>query len=438
MDRIDWLSPFHDKSAHHEDRLTWGLMVLLRYVPELQRFLRTLVARQCPSAALSETDAEAYWDAAEIKTQSASLSDQFDRLVSILLADEVLEETIPVALIDRKPIYDGVLEYPDGLTLIIENKLVARTAWKEQLSPATSSISLEKGEYTLFDRAVVLEWAEVLEGILRFVANGSGSFAEREFARDFLSFVERLHPALTPYRTFDLCERRPSAVRRRIRLLVESIASEYEGLVSKDTPGRDLPHIEIAGGTARWWRIRATEVDGSVSALRQHVWPGDTVVQARALLDVVDVARLGDLAHAGWIVRPNLHFSFMAKHLVWADSRLGVSDYLELFSSGQEPFGQMPSAPASLEPLLEHWVEIGLMRSADREDVRKHFVETNRETVNVIPGLSVHRDWPLEEIIALENESRLESECVRLVNEALACWGQSIAASSSPARSEPT
>ena len=64
-----------------------------------------------------------------------------------------------------------------------------------------------------------------MESVLKYADSGIAPFSSREIARDFLSFVEHVHPALTPYRTFNLCGERREALGRRTVSLVDAIAS---------------------------------------------------------------------------------------------------------------------------------------------------------------------------------------------------------------------
>ena len=223
MARANLLNPF-GSLPQHEDRLTWAFLVVLRYDPHLQNFLRELVESR-----LSRKPRESSkpWEPARVSTQTKGIESSTNRLVSVLLTDESIQK-IKVEWSDRQAVYDGVIEYPDGLTLIVENKPLHGHVWEEQLSPSRDSFSGDIGDVDLHDWAVCLEWSEVLEGVLKYADSEIAPFSSRDIVRDFLSFVEEVRPELTPYSTFKLCGERPEALRRRTSRLLDDLAKKVD------------------------------------------------------------------------------------------------------------------------------------------------------------------------------------------------------------------
>lgn len=77
---------------------------------------------------------------------------------------------------------------------------------------------------------------------------------------------------------------------------------------------------------------------------------------------------------------------------------------------------------------LEH-----LIRSADREKIEAEFNNTKRQSLNVVPGFLVSREWDLDTVIELEEreEEELEEEGLKeLIIDALAVplatWGETL------------
>ena len=204
MARANLLKPFSSLPLQHENRLTWAFLVALRYDPLLQTFLRELVESRLP---LEVREHGSFWEPARVSTQTEWIDSATSRLVSILLTDEAGQDVqdVPVEWSDREAVYDGVIEYPNGLTLIVENKPSHGNVWAEQLSPSRRSFSGDVDDVVLHGSAICLEWSEVLEGVLKYADSGIASFSNREIVVDLLSFVEEHHPDLTPYRTFRLC-----------------------------------------------------------------------------------------------------------------------------------------------------------------------------------------------------------------------------------------
>src|SRR5690606_3553932 len=118
MDHVGIFSPFRRRSEGHEDRLSWGLMILLKYVPAIQRYFRDLVLQRIPPDRWPAGDD---WEPAAVATQVTYLGNDGSFVVSVLLSDESLVVPVTVGLSERRARYDGAVGYRD-LTLVIENK----------------------------------------------------------------------------------------------------------------------------------------------------------------------------------------------------------------------------------------------------------------------------------------------------------------------------
>ena len=137
MARVNLFNPFSSLPPGHENRLTWAFLVALKYAPLFQNFFRELVEAKLPQGDREHSN---FWEPARVSTQTKGIESFPSRLVSILLTNETIGH-ISIKWSDRDPVYDGVIEYPDGLTLIVENKLSHGNVWREQLCPSRSSFS---------------------------------------------------------------------------------------------------------------------------------------------------------------------------------------------------------------------------------------------------------------------------------------------------------
>ncbi len=406
MDRSNLFNPFESRSRQHEDRLTWAFLVALKYDPFLQNFLRELVLP------LEHWEYSSSWEPARVSTQTKWIESTTNLIVSVLLTDAPIQEEIRVEWSDREPRYDGVIEYPNGLTLVVENKPAHGDVWEEQLSPSRDSFLGDVDDVTLHDSAICLEWSEVLEGVLKYADSSIVPFSSREIARDFLSFVEEVHPGLTPYRTFKLCGERPEALQRRTSLLLDDLAKKI-----------DKADVESQG----WYLFRPGKIAERVMIqieswkLKVELAPADTVGQARRFYDAVD--KTAFLSLKEWKVEPNLHFSFVSKHLIWAGTDCETCEYLDYFSD-ESSYGQMDRD--NLLPLAEQWEREGLIRSEDRDKIKGQFSNTKRRNLNVVPGLSVSREWDLDTVIELEERRELEAYIIDTLATPLATWGETL------------
>lgn len=421
MAKVDVFSPFQKRSEDHEDRLTWGFMVALKYSSELQRFLRDLVLQRLPAG---RWPTRGDWDPAVVSTQTARLGMDASFVVSVLLSDDSLAAPVEVQRADRTARYDGVVEYPDGLVLIIENKPRRSAVRAEQLSPSLDSLDAA-GEVELFEHAISLEWAEVLEGVLNYATSPVTAYPARSLAADFLAFVEDLHPTLSPYRTFELCGRRREALDRRIEGLLQSIGSGL-GYEVGTRPG-DKPYLDLPNEVVRQVHLtvhRDPEDKGLI--LQESIWPGDTVSQARAFLHRVDRDAFIRLDAGQWEIQPNLHYSHIQKHLIWADTSLSISEYLDYFTANQGEIGKKSIAEVELADLIAEWRGVGLISASDEEDLWREFGETQRSSINVVSGFRVTREWSMASVIELEAENQLEKVLIDALRVPLATWGETI------------
>ncbi|MYC81118.1 MAG: hypothetical protein F4X19_03360, partial [Acidobacteria bacterium] len=362
MDHTNLFNPFSSLPPEHENRLTWAFLMTLKYDPLLQSFLRELVESKLSPKVREHGNFWEPWEPARVSTQTKWIDSSTNHLVSVLLTDEAIQG-LQVEWSDRGAIYDGVIEFPDGLTLIVENKPSRDNVDAKQLSPSRSSFPGNIDQCTLHGSAMCLEWSEVLEGVLRHANSKIASFSSREICLDLLSFVEEFHPDLTPYRTFRLCGDKPEALRRRTIRLLDALARRV-GLERRDDylfrPGK------IAERVAIW-------VEAEKRTLILGLWPADTVRQARRFYQNVDRTALVDLNK--WQVEPNLHFSFMNKHLIWTDTDWPTDRYFGHFADGKL-YGQMNQT--RLVPLIQQWEKIGLITGKNRGDIEYQFKSTRR------------------------------------------------------------
>ena len=409
MDRVNLFNPFGSPPAQHENRLTWAFLVALKYAPPFQNFFREFVEAKLPKG---DREHGNFWDPARVSTQTKGIESPTCRLVSILLTDETTGH-IQVEWSNREPKYDGVIEYPDGLTLIIENKLSHGDVRREQLCPSKSSFSSEHiSKIDLHDSAICLEWSNILEEVLKYITSGMDSFANREIFRDFLSFVEENHPGLTPYRTFSLCGNIPLALGRRTKLLVDKLGS--------------LINLESRDG---WYLFRPNKIAervgiwaDTISTLDVKLWPAATVNQARRFYREVD--RTAFLGLDQWKVEPDFHFSFIQKPLFSAKTTWTTDRYFDYFADGQLSYGQMDEA--TLVPLAQQWENEGLITSDDLRKLQDQFNSTDWKNLNVIPGFSVSRVWNLDTVIDLEEREELEKHIIDALATPLSSWGEKL------------
>src|SRR5690606_30905425 len=103
------------------------------------------------------------------------------------------------------------------------------------------------------------------------------------------------------------------------------------------------PYLHLPTKAVRELHIKAHPSQASEQSpglLEESIYPADTVGQAREFFQRVDRDAFLALESHGWEIQPNLHFSHVQKHIVWAQSSLGVAEYLDYFLANSDQIGR--------------------------------------------------------------------------------------------------
>ena len=416
MNQVGLFNPFVSR-AEGEDPLTWAFLSGLKYDPLLRVFLRDLVQTRLPSAF---TPAGTPWEPAHVSMHGRRIEPPPTCLVSVVLTGEPTYEEIRVGWSDRERRYDGVVAYADGWTLIITNKLRHGGAWKDQSRPSRSLIPDGIDDVRLYDWAVCLQWPEILGGVLLRTRSALLPLGNRELAEDLLSFVEEMYPALTPYRTFELCGGRQEALEWRTCRLVRDIAN-LSGVEC------DGAHLYRPGRIARRISFTLLAAEEEPWQLSASLRAAGTAAEANAFHDALlaGSGRAGFLCldgYDGWHVEPTLNFSFMGRKLVWADSPCGLAVYLGHFFSDVRPYGRRRRDEWAA--LIREWEQVGIIAPQDGDRIQE--ILGDRPFMDVNPEFLVYRDWECDTVIALEKEGRLSARVRDALATPLGAWGETL------------
>jgi hypothetical protein len=70
--------------------------------------------------------------------------------------------------------------------------------------------------------------------------------------------------------------------------------------------------------------------------------------------------------------------------------------------------------------LIDH----GILSEADRAALDRHFFDTNRKRINVVPRLALEDVWPLMEAEKADPTDKFQEEVRARIEQVLAAWGQ--------------
>jgi hypothetical protein len=126
--------------------------------------------------------------------------------------------------------------------------------------------------------------------------------------------------------------------------------------------------------------------------LAMHLFPGDTLTQARALYGApARAARLMTLAGLGWDLQPKFHFGFAKVSVVYTRSRLGVEEYIRYWAARMPQVAPVPRA--DWQQTIAGLTAAGIFNASDRPEFDRHFTNTNRQSATLRPGICLSREW---------------------------------------------
>ena len=149
------------------------------------------------------------------------------------------------------------------------------------------------------------------------------------------------------------------------------------------------------------------------------------MTQAREFWPKVDTRRLLDLQNKGWRLEPNLHFSFIATHLHWANTPLEVNEYIELWKSREMEIDSLyRDDTGSYRHNWDCLVAKSLISPDDIEPLEEKTTRTNRERISMSPGLGISYTWSAKQAAQLDRDGAFVDEVKERISEATETWGE--------------
>ena len=413
MHHTNYFARFDRKDKAQEDPLTRAFLSLVRLVPPVQStFVDAIRVSQEERGADVRIPPRSQGDVSLVRTQVGDLKADAGRVISILITNEAWDRDLSVSTSTRTPVYDGVLHYADDWIFVLENKPFGGVK-TSQLHPNIGCADA----LTVHPTLVVLVWKDLIRRLHALAGNGMLGITQEHLVSDFLHYVQEEFPDLNPYPTFAACRDHHSLLRKRCEDILNDLAT---GRVERHTGWRS--YIDVSEmDAARMVALHPVDSEDTW-AIELSIHPGDTVMQARPFYRQVDVEALLSLQD-DWHCTPNLHFSFIRKNLLWTHCEIDFDDYIAFWQENPKWIGQ--AKEENFETLVSTFRDAGLMTVADDESFREHFVETNRTTANVCPGVSLKLRWPKEEAETIDDiPGRFGQVVDENIREAVHTWGE--------------
>jgi len=105
-------------------------------------------------------------------------------------------------------------------------------------------------------------------------------------------------------------------------------------------------------------------------------------------------------------------------------NKLSPEEYFDYWPS--EVIRQVRREDNGFEDLSQRLRAHGLIDARDQRNIKKDFIETKRDSVNVCPGFQLIFAWRRAAANRLDRDQRFVEAVRARANEALGTWGQTI------------
>ena len=417
MNHLNYFYPYRGKKDHWEDTLTRAFFIILKHIPLAQQAFIDIIREQqgnfkrehiLPSFSAENTTFN-------VDCQTASIQNDEGILLSVFITNNQVKYDDPVKSVERNPVYDGVVSFGENITIIIESKPSANNLWRGQLNPAKSS--LDGKDIDPVGCPICLTWQGVLDRFNTLISKDLPNYAEKMLFQDFFEFIDSSdrYSALKTHRNFHVC-----GLNKR---LLDMRCQDLLGQLGNVKSHRGWKSYLECRGICRMFALEASP-EKEPTEIVLELYPGNNIGAARPLYERLDLNRLLSCLSQGWKIGPHFHLSDSFKQFFWANSAISLVDFIKYWKSNIAKIRQYTRD--DFEVLRRELLQTGMINNSDYEDLDNSLINSGRNIARVIPGLSIHYSWPLDEAIKMDSSSKFEAKVKDRIQEILQCWQQSI------------
>ena len=397
MKNLNYFFPYDKGTNNHEDHLTRAFLVLLKFSPTTLKSFYSYVKTQTNNSELRPLHQFEFKNVT-FETQVGSLPNS-NTYASILITNENIEIEREIIPIDRKAIYDGVIDFNNELVFFIETKPNKNNVWENQLCPSINDIPEDS---TLIKEPIILEWKEVINLLHNINESETTLPTEKLLISDFFDLVNAHFDYLNPYNDFSKCHSN-YLVSKRIDQILKEISSIQDKVKFHSGWGYfieiDFPEIKKIALLDHY------DKDGNWNGLSIGTDFGSTVSQAREFYKKIE--SLDDINK--WSIYPNFHLAFKNQNLVFFNSP-NLKEYFKYYNDKENIWTKIRQIPkVELQNWLNNLVNIGVLDypNEKKEEVNSKVMSKGYTTVNLCPALYMEYYISKEEAIKLDKSGKL-------------------------------
>jgi len=426
-DHLNLFCPY-SSGPEHENNLTRGLLLILKSSPFLFRQFINLILRNYSSSELITLSQSATYDIyneiKEVKfytqTKKDLSEDACEVNLPVLITKEKVENIPLPKRIEKERQPDGIICLKPNLSLTIEVKKHNNFDWSQvygHIQVFGDDVSLHK--------AINITWDEIIrlfKNSFKFyeqVYNREGcvSGIEKTLVQDFIDYLTLYHPQLMPYNSLKECRDNQIAYRKYFINILEDL-SIGEAVAEKS------PYILINDSRINKFVQRIyLKVDKKEENLIIACYPADTTGQAKEFYRIISEEKISKIVTKGWSLDTALHFNYIGTQLVHANSdNEGAKDpidYIKYWIKAYQNEEIKQFQENEFEVLIEKLINDKMISKQEKNEIKKEFIDTNRDHINLAPGVKLSYEIPMEKALKWDEEDNLVSKIEEISNDIL-------------------
>jgi len=397
MNRLNCFNSYLNKPFNHEDQLTRAYLVLLSYsYHALNGFYE--LCRPVIEHDNSVHEPLSFFDLMQedwsIETQRSNPHIGTARLLSVLLTDKQLQsaQSTTVEADDRNARYDGILQFGDKLSIIVEVKPRSENVWFNQLNPSRENLS---NDTYIYENPVHLEWKSIIQQLNKLLTFPALTEIERKMINDFLDLVDQHFGHLNPYDNLALCKNNTELIQRRINQVLKELVLN-EDLV-------------------RYHRGWGHYIDVSFPDLKKV---GCIFTQGQAKAFYNKQLNLQILNDPNWSVNSNFHFSFQSTNMLYLYGS-EAEKYVNYWTQNQHILNQHPKE--EIKGFVDDMLDAQIITNYPNiwEDLEDKILSKNYTVVNICPGLGLTYKLEAKDAERMDQQGQLISLIKDKITEGL-------------------